>query len=169
MRWTLPTTTVCMSGRTHFSFVRAEEGVGEGVNGGYLNEKYLYLLFNYSSQIVREKFRSPYLGKAQQSQEQRYNPYIPNSVCGIFECRANSGCQSVGFLTCTQMLMHAIAHGGCTNTVREPAVKVDWEKNPLPHRGIEPWSVLLAPGLSVRRCASCAIPPQTRRCSDRKR
>ena len=28
-------------------------------------------------------------------------------------------------LTCAQMLMHAIAHGGCRDTVRESALKVD--------------------------------------------
>ena len=36
-----------------------------------------------------------------------------------------SDCQCLGFLTCTQMLMHAIAHGGCTDTVRESALKAD--------------------------------------------
>ena len=35
------------------------------------------------------------------------------------------GCQCLGFLTCTQMLMHAIAHGGCTDTVRASALEVD--------------------------------------------
>ena len=45
--------------------------------------------------------------------------------------------RSTGSLTCTQTLMHAIAHGGCTDTVRESAL---WEKNPLPHLGIEPAS-----------------------------
>ena len=44
---------------------------------------------------------------------------------------------------CAQMLMHAIAHKGCTHTVRESALEeVPWEKNPLPHRGLEPKSVL---------------------------
>ena len=38
-------------------------------------------------------------------------------------------------------LMHAIAHGGCTNTVRESALEVDWEKNPLLHQGLEPASL----------------------------
>ena len=33
------------------------------------------------------------------------------------------------------------ACGGCINTVRESALRVDWEKNPLPHGGIEPASV----------------------------
>ena len=49
------------------------------------------------------------------------------------------GCPCLGFLTCVQMLMHAIAHGGCTDTVRESALKVDsgrrslcrtWDSNP---------------------------------------
>ena len=38
-------------------------------------------------------------------------------------------------------VMHAIAHRGCTDTERESALKVDWEENPLPHRGIKPASV----------------------------
>ena len=32
---------------------------------------------------------------------------------------------------CTQILMYAIAQWGCTDTVRESALEVDWEKNPL--------------------------------------
>ena len=52
---------------------------------------------------------------------------------------------------CTEMLIHAIAHGEggggcCTDTVRESALKVDWEKNPLPHRGIEPASAACRSG-----------------------
>ena len=47
------------------------------------------------------------------------------------------------------MLKHAIAHEGCTDTVRESALKVDWEKNPLLHRGIEPASAA---------CRSDALP-----------
>ena len=35
------------------------------------------------------------------------------------------GCQSLGFLTCTQMLMHAIPHGGCANTGTESALTAD--------------------------------------------
>ena len=35
------------------------------------------------------------------------------------------GCQCLRFLMCAQMLMHAIAHGGFTNTVRESALKAD--------------------------------------------
>ena len=35
------------------------------------------------------------------------------------------GCQCLGFLTCAQILMHAFAHGGCTDTVRESALQAD--------------------------------------------
>ena len=55
------------------------------------------------------------------------------------------GCQCLWVLMCTQLLMQAIAHGGCANTVRESALKADWEKNPVHHRGLEPESVLLQP------------------------
>ena len=48
---------------------------------------------------------------------------------------------TTGSLTCTQMLMQAIACGGCTNT-RKRVFTECWlgEKKPLPHRGIEPAS-----------------------------
>ena len=36
------------------------------------------------------------------------------------------------------MLMRANAHGGVRIHARESALKVDLEKNPLPHQGIEP-------------------------------
>ena len=38
------------------------------------------------------------------------------------------GCQCLGFLTCTHMLMHAIAHRGCTDTVRQSALKADTDR-----------------------------------------
>ena len=40
------------------------------------------------------------------------------------------------------MLMHVIAHGGCTDTIRESALEDDWEKNPLLNWGLEPRSLL---------------------------
>ena len=48
----------------------------------------------------------------------------------------------LGFLTCLHKLMHGITHGGCTDTVRESALEVDWKKNPMPHWVFEPMSVL---------------------------
>ena len=53
--------------------------------------------------------------------------------------------------------MHAIAHGGCTDTVREAALEVDsGRKNPLPHLGLKPASVLRL-GFSVGRSTNWAI------------
>ena len=60
--------------------------------------------------------------------------------------------------TCAQMLMHVIAHGGCTNTEGKSALKVNCgrekkrkkekkkkkKKNHSPHQGVEPASVLHA-------------------------
>ena len=71
--------------------------------------------------------------------------------CRATQPMVHAGCFSVsiihqtltwttGFLTCTQMLMHAIAHGGVW-TPYEPALKADCEKNPLPHWGTECGSV----------------------------
>ena len=45
---------------------------------------------------------------------------------------------ATGSITCTQLSVHAITHGGLRTHVRESALNGDWEKNPLPHRGIEP-------------------------------
>ena len=41
---------------------------------------------------------------------------------------------------CAQMSVHVLVHRGCMNTVQESALKVDWEKNPLSHQEVEPWS-----------------------------
>ena len=52
--------------------------------------------------------------------------------------------QTPGSLTCAQLSMHAIAHGGLRTLVRESALKADsgikWEEKNLSHRGIEPAS-----------------------------
>ena len=66
----------------------------------------------------------PGVNKAQQPQEQRY-PFL--SVCVVFSCVQTMlyDCQCLEFVTCAQMSMHAIAHGGCTDTVRESALKVN--------------------------------------------
>ena len=53
-------------------------------------------------------------------------------------------CQCLGFLlTCAQMLMHAIAHYGCTDSVSESALKVvSGRKTPSLHLRLEPALVL---------------------------
>ena len=52
------------------------------------------------------------------------------------------GCQCLGFLTRTRALMHATARWGCRNTVRlrESALRVGWEKDPLLYGRLEPIS-----------------------------
>ena len=68
-------------------------------------------------------------------------------------CRVSKqwcGCQFSGFLTCTRMLMHAIANGGCTDTVRESALKADSGRN-IPFRT---GGLSIAPGSSVGRCTN---------------
>ena len=79
------------------------------------------------------------------------------------------GWQCLRFLTYIQMLMHVIAHGGCTDTVRESALKADSGRKKIPcrTRGLEPASVLrqafqsdalptelLAPRIRLRRFKS---------------
>ena len=57
------------------------------------------------------------------NQEQRY-PFLPSGA--VFSCvQGIVRLPLFGVLTCTQMLMHAIAHRGCTDTVRESAPEVD--------------------------------------------
>ena len=76
--------------------------------------------------------------KLQQLQEQRY---LLLTVHAVFLCvQTKVWLPMPGILICTQMLVHVIAHESCTDTVRESALEVDWEKNPLPHPGIEPAS-----------------------------
>ena len=76
-------------------------------------------------------------------------------LCWLAECQptVHAGCFSVsiihwtltwttGSLTCTQMLLHAIAHRVVWTHITEPALKVDsGRKIPFHTRGIEPVSV----------------------------
>ena len=39
--------------------------------------------------------------------------------------------QCLGFLHCAHLLLHAIAHGGCMNPMRESALNVDWDVRSL--------------------------------------
>ena len=70
------------------------------------------------------------------------------------------GCQCLGFLTCTQMLRHAIAHVGCTDTVRGSALEVETltlgEKS-LAAPGTRT-SISIMPGFSVGWSTSWAVP-----------
>ena len=77
---------------------------------------------------------------------------IPSSrvdlVCAVVLVYSDSGVAASAWylrLTCSLMLMRAIAYGGFTYTVRESALKVDWEENPLSYWGAEPASEVLGP------------------------
>ena len=85
-----------------------------------LNKKYF---FKYSF-VPCGKFRSPYLGKTQQPQEQCCS-FL--SVCVVSSCVQTIVWLPVclGCLTCLHKLMHGITHGGCADTVRESAPEVD--------------------------------------------
>ena len=65
------------------------------------------------------------------------------------------------FNVLTQMLGHVTVDRGCTNTVRESALKGFWEKNPLPHQRTElnlrqyyPWLI----SLRLCHCTNWAVP-----------
>ena len=82
-------------------------------------------IFFFKSSIHHGKFGSPYQGKALAAT--RAALPIPTSMCSVFYISQQwYGCQHLGFLMCTHiMLMHTTAHGCCTNTIRESALKVD--------------------------------------------
>ena len=90
------------------------------------------------------KFWSLYLEKA--TYNSRRNGTTHSYQCVQYFCVSEQwyGCLCLRFLTCAQMLMHAIAHGGCMKTIRESAMTEDcgikipccndrrlWDKNPL--------------------------------------
>ena len=52
------------------------------------------------------------------------------------------GCQCWGLLKCAQMMMQAIAPGGCADSVIKRVCIGVWEKIPLQQRGLEPAAVL---------------------------
>ena len=68
---------------------------------------------------------SPNLGKAAYSSRTSSATHSYEYVQYFRLSKQRYGCQCLGFLTCAQMLMHAVAHGGCANTVRKSALKVD--------------------------------------------
>ena len=91
----------------------------------------------------------------QQPQEQRYPSFPEYAVFIVSMQTVVCGCQCLGFVTCMRMFMQAIAHWGCTDTVRESALEADsslGEKS-LAASGIRT-RVSIAPGVSVRRSAN---------------
>ena len=86
----------------------------------------------------------------QQLQMRRY-PFL--SVCVVFSCVQTMAapCHRLGFVTCTHMLMHVIAHRGCMDTVVQSAVEVNSGRK-ITSR------ISIAPFFSVGCSAKGAIP-----------
>ena len=63
------------------------------------------------------------------------------------------GCQCLGLLTCAQMLLHVITHGGCTETVRESALQAVSGRKMASRTGTRT-RVSVACGFSIGRCTS---------------
>ena len=81
------------------------------------------------------------MGKTQQQQEQWY-PFP--SVCAVFPCvQTMVRLPVLGTVNVpTQLLMHATAHRGLCGHGKKMLWKLTVEKHLLPHRGLEPASVL---------------------------
>ena len=102
------------------------------------------------------KFESPYLNRAQEPREQRY-PFLSYQRVQYFRVSKQwYGCQRLGFLTCWQVLMHAIVHGSCRNTVSL------WWKATLGEKSLAApgarTHVSVAPGFSVGCSTNWAVP-----------
>ena len=67
----------------------------------------------------------------------------------MFVSRKRCSWQSLGYLTCAHMLMHAVAYRGCANTVRKSAMKADQDGKSLVAQGSRT-RVGFAHGISVR-------------------
>ena len=75
-----------------------------------------------------------------QLQQSRATPPTVRAGCFSVSVTHRTLTWTTGSLTCAQMFMYAIARGSLQTRVKESVLKVDWEKNPLPHGGIEPVS-----------------------------
>ena len=104
------------------------------------------------------KFGLPFLGKIMVAT--RAALPIPPSVWYFRMSKQCYGCQCLGFSTCAQMLRHVIAHGGCTDTVRQSALKAESARKSLAAPGN--WTFIsIAPGFSVWCSTNWAIPSLT--------
>ena len=139
-------------------------------------QQHICLIFLLVLLVPCGKFELPYLGKAQQPQEQHY-PFL--SVSAVFLCVQTMVRLPVfGILKCTPTLVPAIAHRGWTDTVKESALEVDtrrkiychtWYSNPhqhctwlfcpMPHLVLRPTSALHLAFLSNALPAELSPPP----------
>ena len=105
----------------------------------------IYFFFSFFNCLVPVgflpwKIRVAFPGESQLRQSRATQPTL-HAGCFSVSIIHRTLTWTIGSRTCAQMLMHAIAHGGCTDAHNRVFTESWlWEKNPLPHRGIEPAS-----------------------------
>ena len=79
----------------------------------------MLIFFPYKKNNFLNSFRSLY--------SSRKSSTTHSYQCVLYFCvsKQQHGCQCLELLMCAQRLMHVNAHGGCTDAVREAALKVD--------------------------------------------
>ena len=92
---------------------------------GHIN----YITFTLYNCIVQMEFlpreiRVAFRGESQLRQSRATQPTMHAGCSGVSIIHRTLT-WTTGSFTCSQMLMYAIAHEGCTDTVRESALKVD--------------------------------------------
>ena len=88
----------------------------------------LFTLSSFTAVLSQWDFSQAKLGLPSQGKASRDSRATkPTAHAGCFSVSIihRTLTSTTGSLTCTQMKIHAIAHGGCTVTVRESALKVD--------------------------------------------
>ena len=74
--------------------------------------------------FLPRKIRVAFPGESQLRQSRARQPTAPAGCFSVSKIHRTLT-WTTGSLTCAQMLMHAIAHGGCSDTVTESALKAD--------------------------------------------
>ena len=104
-----------------------------------------FIFFTFYNCIVQmgllpSEIRVAFPGESQLRQSRATQPPV-HAGCSSVSIIHRTRTWTMRSLTCAQMLLNVIAHGKCSDTVRESALKADsGEKNSLPNRGIEPAS-----------------------------
>ena len=111
---------------------------------------YVYLIF-FFNWIVPMENSGCLLRRKPAAIESRYPTYGAYWVFPCFHSPPNSDMNDGIFNVCTDVNACNCARGWCENRKRVYAASWLWEKNPLPHRGIEPASAV---------CRSDALPTE---------
>ena len=111
----------CFTWTIQHQFSSADLGIQGALEGGFT--------FTVYNCIVRMGFlpweiRVAFLGESQLRQSRVAQPTVHAGCCSVSIVHRTLT-WTTGSLTCAQMLMHAIAHGGVQTHVRESALRVD--------------------------------------------